>query len=106
MTHLKLALAATAAMSLTLVFFARSETPTPVASPLFDQTFEDVTMLKKSDRFNMTVEPIPVKIEAIPVTTDKVEDKPKITKKEHNTCTRHGMRKVSYRGGRSWRCKR
>jgi hypothetical protein len=28
------------------------------------------------------------------------------SKKESNTCTRHGMHKVSTRGGRSWRCRR
>ena len=78
--------------------------------------------LKKQDRLK-TVEPVPVpmpvKTETIalakpdePVEKKRSEPKKKTEKPtrtasaERNVCTRHGMRKVTTHGGRSWRCRR
>jgi hypothetical protein len=53
------------------------------------------------------IEPQPVMIPTV-MTEDVVIAKPKHreVRRERNVCERHGMRKVSIRHGRSWRCRR
>jgi hypothetical protein len=53
------------------------------------------------------IEPQPKMIPTV-MTEDVVITKPKHreVRRERNVCERHGMRKVSTRHGRSWRCRR
>jgi hypothetical protein len=104
----------------------REPTPAPAASSpvmtraVFAERFDlpdDFPLLKKQDRLKL-VEAAPVPVQTETIATAKsdqpVEAKPVPKKKretrvatsEHNACTRHHMRKVLSRHGRSWRCRK
>lgn len=71
-------------------------------------------LLKKTDRIVGPVTTTPV--QTAPVRVAQAEPKPRAASKqaepkktrkvERNVCTRHGMRKMTTRGGKSWRCRR
>jgi hypothetical protein len=113
-----------------LAFFATQRIPEPTdpirvdpADPVmeaqFDRAWSDVMVpmaLKKADMERVRTIPL-----AKPVTTERVvpdqpveeatEDTPaprhrRRQKDGHNVCTRHGMKKVVTRGGKSWRCRK
>lgn len=93
----------------------------PVAAK-FEARWEDVSdeppLLKKQDRLVVREqEPVPKHPDIVVVPPVKMpvvvalpnEDKPVSRRRVHrerNVCTKHNMRKVMTRGGRSWRCRR
>jgi hypothetical protein len=106
--------------------FAGAREPAPTAKPPvvaesgFVDRWEEPPLLKKGDRLKIPdVAPAPVRSEPVAppatkpapvvmVQTDDDDDRPVARRHRHrpNVCERHGMRKVSIRGGRSWRCRR
>jgi hypothetical protein len=109
-----------------------SHEPTPaiaefkrlIPSPAFDErwdntTVEDQALLKKQDRLVMreqdplpkhpdSVVVPPVKMPAVVMVQTEDDDKP-ISRRKHRSrdvCAKHGMHKVTIRGGRSWRCRK
>jgi len=106
--------------------FAIQRIPVPVEAKAEGRQFADawndteILPLKKADRFvSVSTEPIPVVVERIapdaPASAPPVilvaDDKPVTSghgrlRMESNICTRHRMRKVITRGGRSWKCSR
>lgn len=109
-----------------LMVFAIQRIPVPVEAKAEGRQFADawndteILPLKKADRFvSVSTEPIPVVVERIapdaPASAPPVilvaDDKPVTSghgrlRMESNICTRHRMRKVITRGGRSWKCSR
>ena len=129
-THVKIAIAAAAAVSIILIYSAsRAITATPSAlKHRIDDAFTD-TKAKVRVIEIAKLEPKPVKTERIlplPAQLPPVEQVPDElpplpptppTRKryaaavvappvEHNICTRHNLRKVITNGGKSWRCRR
>jgi hypothetical protein len=99
----------------------RGPAPAQQLSPsvaMFNVRWEDAMMVeqpKRADRFlYREPEPIKVKTERVVLAPDVVEEKPvKVVKlaqasipRARDVCSRHGMKKVKVRGGRSWRCRR
>ena len=94
---------------------------TPKPDPAWASSFE-VAMARKQDKIRTIelskIEPVPVHTERVTVPADviippvtppdaKPVAKPVRTRHaESDVCSRHNMRKVSIRGGRSWRCRR
>jgi hypothetical protein len=133
MTSLKVMMGCAGIFSVLLVF-ATQRIPAPnekivVETPddRFTRSWNDVmsvasaSALKKADRERVAAaDPKPVATERIttpdaPVTVPPAiavqEDKParrsrRYATVETNVCTRHHLRRVTTRGGRSWRCKR
>lgn len=102
-----------------------TEASVPVTAPLvakFDARWDassadDYALLKKTDRLPLqepgpipkhpdNTLPPPATMPAVVATQD--DDRPVSRRKhrERNACTRHGMRKVTTHGGRSWRCRK
>jgi hypothetical protein len=107
-----------ALVALMFVFAARNDVPQTVAATVsvgeddFDEVWREaaVNSALKSASLRLT-QPTPVKTEVIlPTVIAKPEElTPKLKRKlvvERDVCQRHGMRKVTTRGGKSWRCKR
>jgi hypothetical protein len=75
------------------------------------ESVAELAPLKKQDRLVQPAdEPRPVITERVlvaPPEDVKTEPRPPIKPiGEHNICARHGMHKVTTRGGKSWRCRR
>jgi len=98
---------------------ARSSTPEP-APPMPEPVMTNI--IQRSDK--LYVEPAPAVVRTIPIVLAPPEpqsspppapqprqaataDEPprRGVQKTRDICTRHGMRKVTTRGGRSWRCR-
>jgi hypothetical protein len=113
-----------ALVALMFVFAARNDVPQTVAAQVnsnqstsvgeddFDEVWREaaVNSALKSASLRLT-QPTPIKTEVIlPTVIAKPEElTPKLKRKlvvERDVCQRHGMRKVTTRGGKSWRCKR
>jgi len=111
-------------VALMFVFAARNDVPQTVAAQVnsnqstsvgeddFDEVWREaaVNSALKSASLRLT-QPTPIKTEVIlPTVIAKPEElTPKLKRKlvvERDVCQRHGMRKVTTRGGKSWRCKR
>lgn len=112
MTYLRLAFLGAAILPLLYVFAQRSIPPPPVAAATvsFDETWRDAAyplVLRKIDSL-FDVDPKLIQTEVITPPKEE-EPKPKVIKEarqENNICTRHGMRKMEIRGGKSWRCRK
>lgn len=127
--HFKLALGGAAVLALAITFsVGRSPAPpVAVASP-FEETWNEAAgpaALQSAALLPHFVnnEPHLVKTETIKVESDDVNvespppendkkkklttprHKDKVASVERNVCTRHGKRKVTTHGGRSWRCR-
>jgi hypothetical protein len=119
MKSMTLALGGSALVALMVVFAARSDVPQTVAATVsvgednqFDEVWREaaVNSALKSASLRLT-QPKLVKTETIlpPIIAKPEEITPKLKRKlvvERDVCQRHGMRKVTTRGGKSWRCKR
>jgi hypothetical protein len=109
--------------------------PAAIPSERFDaawaDAFQTAVVAKKQDKVRQiemvaTTDPKPVLTERVmpdvpaavpPVVVQEDEEQPAVKRRHHrirtasadtgsNVCTRHNMRKVVTRGGKSWRCKR
>jgi hypothetical protein len=130
MTSLKVMMGCAGIFSV-LMIFATQRIPAPtekivVETPddRFTRSWNDVmsvasaSALKKADQERVAAKPVaaerittPDAPAVAPPVIAVQEDKParrsrRYATVETNVCTRHHMRKVSVRGGRSWRCKR
>jgi hypothetical protein len=119
MNSAAIALGGSALLALMVVFAARSDVPQTVGTTVsvreddqFDEVWREaaVNSALKSASLRLT-QPTPIKTEVIlPTVIAKPEElTPKLKRKlvvERDVCQRHGMRKVTTRGGKSWRCKR
>jgi len=105
-------IAAAAAMSSVLVVLAGRDVE-PLQKPadaLADRWPQDVPPAPKGDRLTMAAPPpaIPATVELPAAKVRAAGIKParaERPRRARNVCTRHGMRKVVTRGGRSWRCR-
>ena len=120
MNSAAIALGGSALLALMVVFAARSDVPQTVGTTVsvreddqFDEVWREaaVNSALKSASLRLT-QPTPIKTEVVlPTVIAKPEEltpklKRKLVVEERNVCQRHGMRKVTTRGGKSWRCKR
>jgi hypothetical protein len=125
-TLLKMTAACVAMFTLLMVFaIQRIPVPEPAAAAerRFDDAWQDtirVIPLKKADRLQIaSTEPKPVTERIIPPAPDapvsvppvvvvQDDDKPPAARhrRQRDVCTKHGMHKVTIRGGKSWRCRK
>jgi hypothetical protein len=116
---LKAALGGAALWSVMLIAVTERDPPRPFASvpdPITERWLPEPELLRKSDRLPLppveTIGPATVEPAAEPPSSPALipEPKPRPRTISHHAsldvCTRHGMRKVTTHGGRSWRCRR
>ena len=125
---LKIGLGGAASLAL-VITFAVGRSPSPAqdrkAFEAWAERLADDQPLKKADQIRVVsterivVEPIvkevavPTKVPPIIQTDEDRGEKPKkrrhhhirVANAESNVCTRHGKRKVTTHGGKSWRCR-
>lgn len=120
--HLTIALAGVACLGPLLALAFREQAQPAKAANAFETRYVDLGAAKKQDKLSLepeivrTVPIVPVekpveKLVTAAVEEPTPEERPAARHRqpvtvESNLCTRHGLRKVITRGGKSWRCQK